>query len=89
MTDQDFINAVEKMAKKTKENASDFTGMDGATVANAMADALLLLVGILKQVVASIGLTMALTDRVKGDTAQLERLVDAWNRKQNDTATPS
>jgi len=81
MTKDEFVLAIERMAHKTREQSSQFAGQDGETVANAMASTLLLMIGVLRMNNESIGAVMALTDAVKGDTEQLERLAPELNKR--------
>ncbi len=86
MTDHDFVLAVERMAEGIAKDLTPYQGIDGAIMAKQMITALFLLIGALRSDPASIGVLMASQDAKNGNTENMEKLLEAWNKK-HDRAT--
>lgn len=80
MTEKQCIEGIERMAMGAKRNAADYAGMDGALVASALGDAILLIIGAFRNNAESLGAILAIQDVMKGDTTNAEKIMDALNR---------
>lgn len=85
MTDHDFVLAVERMAEGIAKDLTSYQGIDGAIMAKQMITVLFLLIGALRSDPASIGVLMASQDAKNGNTENMEKLLEAWNKKHDRT----